>query len=168
MKLFLFDLDRTLIHSDARVKPCYDKQGNLNVERYRRTQSPEGGIYGDTILPLAQIYARLAMRPHVRIYAITARECNHHDYNFLELHGLKFHAIFERGTVAKRVRQNLGDGIYKADIIRPLLNLKQFSAEKTWLFDDNNHVLRECSKLGIKTINALNINKRLGFNNYLF
>lgn len=168
MKLFLFDLDRTLIHSDARVKPCYDSAGNLNIEKYRRTQSPEGGIYGDSLLPLVAVYRRLIKRKDCKVYAITARECNHHDYNFLELNGLEFDRVFERWNVSKNVRQNLGDGVYKADIIRPLLNLKQFSRGNTWLFDDNRHVLNECDKLGIKCIDAIELNIRLGFDNYLF
>ncbi len=168
MKLYLFDLDRTLIHSDARVLPCYDAHGNLNIEKYRRTQTPEGGIYSDSILPLVKVYRRLKKQKNARVYCVTAREFNHHDLNYLELNDLKFDRIYERGTVSTKIRQNLGDGVYKADIIRPLLNLKQFSKENTCIFDDNKSVLNNCSLLGIKCFNAITLNNRLGFNSYLF
>lgn len=48
----LWDLDGTVINSFARVFPCMDEKGNLDLNMYREKACVHDAIMTDTLLPL--------------------------------------------------------------------------------------------------------------------
>lgn len=152
--VIFFDLDYTLIDSSKRYKACIDENRNLNVVAYRATQS-HSSIRGDRQTPLVWLYREIL--PHKR-YAITARHMDAPDYHWLNRKGLHFKRIFSRDTVAQwKAKDGKPDGLYKRDILKPLLNLKGFKGKSIALIDDNEGVLMEAEKLGIVTYNSIDL-----------
>lgn len=152
--LYFFDLDYTLIDSSIRYKACIDDRRNLDVAAYRATQT-HALIRGDTRTPLVGLYRAL---PEHKRYAITARRMDAPDYHWLDRKGLHFKRIFSRDTVASwKAKDGKPDGIYKRDILKPLLNLNGFKGKSIALIDDNDGVLIEAQKLGIITYNSIDL-----------
>ena len=152
--VIFFDLDYTLIDSSKRYKACIDDQRNLNVMAYRATQS-HSIIRGDTRTPLVKLYRAV---PEHKRYAITARRMESPDYHWLDRKGLYFKRIFSRDTVASwKARDGKPDGLYKRDILKPLLNLNGFKGKSIALIDDNPSVLHEAEKLGIISYNSIDL-----------
>ena len=82
------------------------------------------------------------------------------DYQWLERKGLSFKRIFSRDTVTQwKAVDGKPDGIYKRDILKPLLNLNGFKGKSIALIDDNPSVLIEAEKLGIKAYNSIDLIK---------
>ena len=152
--VIFFDLDYTLIDSSIRYKSCIDENRNLDVVAYRATQS-HSIIRHDSRTPLMGLYR--AILPHQR-YAITARRMENPDYHWLDRKGLQFKRIFSSDTVARwKARDGKPDGLYKRDILKPLLNLKGFKGKSIALIDDNPSVLHEAEKLGIISYNSIDL-----------
>lgn len=152
--IIFFDLDYTLIDSSIRYKSCIDDKRNLNVVAYRQTQT-HSIIRGDSQTPLVALYR--AILPHQR-YAITARRMDAPDYHWLNRKGLHFKRIFSRDTVASwKAKDGKPDGLYKRDILKPLLNLNGFKGKSIALIDDNPSVLIEAEKLGIIGYNSIDL-----------
>ncbi|WP_459625704.1 hypothetical protein, partial [Enterobacter hormaechei] len=56
----LWDLDGTVINSFARVFPCMDEKGNLDLNMYREKACVHDAIMTDTLLPLVE-YMRASL-----------------------------------------------------------------------------------------------------------
>ena len=154
--VIFFDLDYTLIDSSARYKACIDENRTLDVEKYRQTQTHEK-IMRDTLTPLVRVY-RQAQQKGKKLYCITARDMNENDYHFLTKNGLLFQRIFSRDSIVKhKARDGVGDGLYKRQILKPLLNLQGFKTKSIAIIDDNDSVLHHANDIGITGYNSLKL-----------
>lgn len=130
-RILVFDLDETVICSKHRTPSNAD--GSLNLPAYIANHTPEN-VAKDTLLPLADVMKKAYLDGHY-IIVLTARDMMQCDYDFLALHGLRYHKLFSRDQ-AKPAHYSLKDGEYKARWIMPFLNLKQFKGKPVLMFDD--------------------------------
>jgi hypothetical protein len=160
--LVLWDLDYTLIDSSKRYKSCLLPCGSLDIPKYRNSQTKKL-IDGDKLTPLKQNLFDVLLDNNVKQWAITARECNNNDLDYLRDNGLHFSRVFSRDNVTPRIASIRNDGVYKRRIIQPILNLKPFRNKKVIMIDDNTHVINHVGSLGIECYNALELNSYFGY-----
>ncbi|MFP9219739.1 hypothetical protein, partial [Enterococcus faecalis] len=59
-RVMIWDLDGTIINSFHRVAPCFDSEGNLDLNKYKNEACKHDLIMQDTLLPLVT-YMRQCM-----------------------------------------------------------------------------------------------------------
>ena len=98
MRLYIYDLDGTVIDSSHRRK--FDTEGNLRLS-YWRSHNSRKDVFGDSLLPLAK-HMKKKMVDNIVIIC-TAREISQNDLDFLEGHGIRYDHIISRpkGTNTK-------------------------------------------------------------------
>jgi hypothetical protein len=157
MRVFIFDLDETVINSSHRTPNNPD--GTLNLAAYIAKHTPEN-VALDTLLPLANVMRDLIARGE-KVWILTARDMAKCDYDFLLAHGISAAKIMSRDRVRSVKHYKSGDGEYKRKWLAPLRNLKQFVKAHFIMFDDSAPVLRTMRQMGIVCINAHKVNARL-------
>jgi hypothetical protein len=157
MRVFIFDLDETVINSTHRTPNNPD--GTLNLAAYIEKHTPEN-VALDTLLPLANVMRDLIARGE-KVWILTARDMAQCDYDFLIAHGLTAAKIMSRDRCRSAKHYKSGDGEYKRKWLAPLRNLKQFVKAHFIMFDDSAPVLRTMRQMGIVCINAHKANARL-------
>ena len=115
-KVYIFDLDKTVINSDHRTP--YLANGDLDLGAYRAKQT-HSNIMRDQLLPLA-LYMQALIADGEKVVIVTARRMIKSDYIFLRKNGLKAAYICSRDQLFKRFDNdtakmiyNLGDANYK-------------------------------------------------------
>lgn len=157
MKIYIFDLDETIINSRHRTPNNPD--GTLNLAAYMASHTPEN-VARDTLLPLARFMQKLH-RQGAKIWILTARDMKQCDYEYLQRNGIIASKIMSRDKVRHKSHYNLRDGCYKKRWIRPLMNLRQFTKTHFIMFDDAASVLTAMRAIGITALNAVTINQKL-------
>jgi FMN phosphatase YigB (HAD superfamily) len=155
--VLIFDLDETVI--DSRHRTPNNPDGTLNLAGYIANHTREN-VMRDTLLPLARVMREAYSVGHY-VIVCTARDMKQADYDFLALHGLKYHKIMSRDTVRHPSHYRLSDGAYKARWLRGFLNLRQFAKSTVVMFDDAKPVKATLRKLGIRVLCAHKINRKL-------
>jgi hypothetical protein len=149
-KLFIFDLDGTVIDSDHRTPRLPD--GSVDVHAFLALKTRKT-VFRDTLLPLARTM-RLANRdPDTTVAVCTSRTM--HD---MDLHYLKFHRL-DHDIMLHRIKGDFDtpDAALKTGLIKPLLD----KFRSVVMFDDNLSVIEAIRALGVRVINSTHHNKRL-------
>ena len=141
MRLYIYDLDGTVIDSSHRRK--FDTEGNLRLS-YWRSHNTRKDVFGDSLLPLAK-HMKKKMVDNI-VLICTAREISQNDLDFLEDHGIRYDHIISRPF-----------GMKTEDHILKYLQLKKFLRDNPHLqdrrkimYDDSIENLQEISKLKIE------------------
>lgn len=151
-QISIFDLDGTTIDSDHRQATL--ENGNLDLKHWFKNATPSK-IFKDKVLPLAlQVRRRQKKGDYVIVH--TARNMTYADYEFLMENGICPHKIISRPK-----GNMLADGILKRKQLSSLFNLKPFKQANKVMFDDNQQVKKEVSKLGVQVFNPNKLNERL-------
>ena len=154
-RVMIFDLDETLVDSKHRTPNRPD--GTLDLAGYFRNKTREN-IMRDTLLPLASVFKSLD-RSENYVVICTARAMNEDDFDFLELHGIVFHAIMRRPLNGSE--NHIPDGKLKLRKIKRLMNLRQFRGLPVTMFDDAKPVISAIRRAGMVCINAITANRKL-------
>lgn len=164
-KVYVFDLDRTVIDSDHRVAAAMDKDGNLNIAKYREGQTKEN-IMKDSLLPLAEVMKNLIASGE-QVVICTARALTKSDYYYLKKHCLKVPMICSRDQLPRRFGNKVAgkiwdmkDAEYKWQWLNFLKNWYKGPTEFI-LFDDLEGVLVQARSLGFRAYNAIDVNTLL-------
>jgi hypothetical protein len=80
------------------------------------------------------------------------------DIDFLKANGLIADKILSRRWV---VENDVPDAQLKARKLQQLFNLKQFQNANKIMFEDSQPVITKMRQMGIVTLNAIKVNKRL-------
>jgi len=128
--MIVFDLDQTIINSLHRTPIQSD--GTVDIQGYIKNQTKEN-IMNDTLLPLADTMKNEYLRNNF-IVICTARKMTKFDYDFLSLHDLRFHEIYERGNVPSEFC-SLPDALYKTKC------LNKYKNTKYTFYDDSDEVI---------------------------
>ena len=141
MRLYIYDLDGTVIDSSHRRK--FDTDGNLRLS-YWRSHNTRKDVFGDSLLPLAK-HMKKKMVDNIVIIC-TAREISQNDLDILDDHGIRYDHIISRPF-----------GMNTEDHILKYLQLKKFLRDNPHLqdrrkimYDDSIENLQEISKLKIE------------------
>jgi len=140
MRLYIYDLDGTVIDSSHRRK--FDTNGNLRLS-YWRSHNTRKDIFGDSLLPLAK-HMKKKMIGNI-VLVCTAREISQNDLDFLENNGLRFDHILSR---PKGV--NTEDHILKYHQLKKFLVQNPYLPKRKIMYDDSMENLQEISKLRIE------------------
>lgn len=161
-RVYIFDLDRTVINSDHRT-PYKDGQ-DLDLNAYRALQT-HSNIMKDELLPLAQ-YMRLLMAQGETVVIVTARRMIKSDYIFLRKNGLRAVYICSRDKLFKcfdnataTMIYNLGDAAYKWHWFNHLQ--QRFPLAQFTLYDDHKGVLQVAKTFGFHAFDAVAVNEML-------
>jgi hypothetical protein len=154
-RVMIFDLDETLVNSKHRTPNRPD--GTLDLAGYFRNKTREN-IMRDTLLPLASVFKSLD-RSENYVVICTARMMNCDDFDFLELHGIAFHAIMRRPLDGSE--NHIPDGQLKLRKIKRLMNLRQFRGLPVTMFDDSFPVIKTLRNAAITCLNAVKVNRKL-------
>ena len=154
-RVMIFDLDETLVDSKHRTPNRPD--GTLDLQGYFHNKTREN-IMRDTLLPLASVFKSLD-RSENYVVICTARMMNCDDFDFLELHGIAFHAIMRRPIDGSE--NHIPDGQLKLRKIKRLMNLRQFRGLPVTMFDDAKPVIAAIRRAGMVCINAITVNRKL-------
>lgn len=150
-KIAIFDLDGTVIDSSHRTPNHPD--GTLNLDGYFELKTREN-VFKDTLLPLADKMKEMYDSGEYHIVICTAREMNEDDYDFLYIHNLKYHEIFERSNVRKPHHWNLPDAAYKTKQLKP------YKYKKYEFYDDAGPIVSAFSSYPNVTMYDANIENR--------
>ena len=162
-KVIFWDVDGTLIDSDARFHAAV-KAGNgvFNVAYYRERQT-DVDLAADTALPLLSV----ALGNMSNEYVLTAREMLPADFRQLEAFGIKPIHIFHRGNAPAFIAAIQHNGDYKRAYIN-FLRMSRFyhikeDSNGNWarIYDDDIGVLKMARKIGVIPHNAIMINELL-------
>jgi len=152
--IVIFDLDQTVIDSSHR-NPC-NADGTINLEKYFKLKT-RTNIFKDKLLPLAKIFKQVKRDGNYVVIA-TARNMDHDDIDFLKANGLVADKILSRRWV---VENDVPDAQLKARKLQQLFNLKQFQNANKIMFEDSQPVITKMRQMGIVTLNAVKVNKKL-------
>ena len=158
MNNYIFDLDHTLIDSSHRQ--LTDANGSLDLTHWIENCTREK-IMGDKLLPLAeQVKTSFTKSANRSRLVCTARVMSEFDYEFLAENGLEFDFILSRPLGC-----TMGDGELKEMLLREHcekvgIDFTEFS-DNAIMWDDNKIVLDHLKGLGIRTIDAIKLNKAL-------
>lgn len=154
MAYVIFDLDHTVICSKHRAAtlPC----GSLDLAHWRENSTAEM-IAKDGLLPLATAMRAIYAAGHT-VVVCTARVMSEHDLAFLDMHGLKYHAMLCRD----------GENDHRRDADLKVQKLTEYFASQgtsIWaarpiMFDDNLSVLDAVRRQGVICIDATKENAR--------
>jgi FMN phosphatase YigB (HAD superfamily) len=154
-RVMIFDLDETLINSKHRTPNRAD--GTLDLDGYFRNKTREN-IMRDTLLPLASVFKTLD-RSENYVVICTARAMNQDDFDYLDAHGLRYHAIMRRPLDGSE--NSTPDGALKLRKIKRLMNLRQFRGLPVTMFDDAKPVIAAIRRAGMVCVNAITANRKL-------
>jgi len=147
----VFDLDCTLIENSHRINEFGDASLGYDME-YWLAHSDRENVMKDQLLPLAKLFYEFQKTDCVLV-AVTAREMLKADFEFLEHHGLNFHAVLHR------------EDSKELDYILKERKLTELFRENDYLpflaFDDKPENLAIFKKFGFKCFDALKLNKQL-------
>ena len=152
--IVIFDLDQTVIDSSHRNPSNAD--GTINLEKYFKLKT-RTNIFKDKLLPLAKIFKQVKRDGNYVVIA-TARNMDHDDIDFLKANGLVADKILSRRWV---VENDVPDAQLKARKLQQLFNLKQFQNANKIMFEDSQPVITKMRQMGIVTLNAIKVNKKL-------
>ena len=130
MKLFIFDLDHTVIDSSHRQMT--DADGNLDLEHWFENATPEK-IFQDGLMPLAGQMRAAAKMGYVLI--CTARTMTKADFDFLDFHGLHYDDILYRAEGDMRA-----DGVMKRAMLRRWFDFMGSNPSNAIFYEDNYSV----------------------------
>ena len=166
-KLFLFDLDNTVVDSSHRT-PILDNV-DLDLKSYIEMQNKEF-IYKDKPLPLMSIMLRLILSGE-EVGIVTARKMTKYDYSFLKRFKIKTNIILSRDKIHKIKRnQSLeslktiyygSDHEYKRLWFRFLKEKYPLSEYRIYMFDDKDKILTVAKEEGLIAKCAVSINNFL-------
>lgn len=158
-----FDVDQTLIDSDARYHAaCEAGNGTFNVAFYRDNQT-DAMLATDKRLPLLDAVSASGLL--ARSFILTARDMLPADFRQFEREGIKSRGVFHRGNAPDYIAAIQDNGAYKRAYIEWLRigvfyavpeNGKGFWAR---IYDDDAGVLKMAPECGVFPINAVTINK---------
>lgn len=161
-RIYIFDLDRTVINSDHRTP--YKEGHDLDLNAYRALQT-HNNIMRDTLLPLAQ-YMRLLMAQGETVVIVTARRMIKSDYIYLRKNGLRAVFICSRDKLFKcfdnataTMIYNLDDANYKWHWFNHLQ--QRFPLAQFTLYDDHKGVLQVAKTFGFHAFDAIAVNEML-------
>jgi hypothetical protein len=153
---YIFDLDHTVIDSSHRQLTKAD--GSLDLDHWIANNT-RAKIMRDRLLPLARAWREQWERGN-EIVVCTARVIGRDDLDYLEQAGLKYDAILSR-----KPGDRTPDGELKLSLLKRYSMCKRGSWKRfcafSFMFDDNQSVIKTLSKHGIKCYNAIEINERL-------
>lgn len=149
-KLFIFDLDGTVINSDHRTPRLPD--GSVDVHGFLAMKNRKM-VFRDTLLPLARTMRQAYADPDVTVAVCTSRTMHEMDLHYLRFHRLNHDIMLHR----TKGDFDTPDADLKTGLIQPLLD--KFRA--TVMFDDNLSVIDAIRKLGVRVINSTFHNQRL-------
>ena len=152
--IVIFDLDQTVIDSSHRNPSNAD--GTINLEKYFKLKT-RTNIFKDKLLPLAKIFKQVKRDGNYVVIA-TARNMDHDDIDFLKANGLIADKILSRRWI---VENDVPDAQLKARKLQQLFNLKQFQNANKIMFEDSQPVITKMRQMGIVTLNAIKVNKKL-------
>lgn len=141
-KIYIFDIDGTIIDSDHRYKAACNLDGTLNLPKYLKTRHL---MHKDTLLPLANYLRRKYEQGHYIVLA-TSRNIDEMDLQFLRDNNIPYHTIKSRPW-----GMNGPDGELKRKLLMYLNNLKQFRNREKIFFDDLNENLKALSDFQLLT-----------------
>lgn len=151
----IFDLDETVIDSAHRTPNNPD--GTLNLAAYIANHTPEN-VFKDKLLPLAG-YMKAAILAGHDVAILTARDMAFCDYQFLVKHGIAPAHIFSRDRCNDPVHYKMSDGAYKVEWFRKMP--KFLTEQHCIMFDDSKPVKAAMRRIGVTTLCAHKINKKL-------
>lgn len=163
-KVFIFDLDGTVIDSSKRVEPCLLPNGDLCLDTYRAQACTPEAVNTDSLLPLADVMLR-CLAEGAEVVICTARYMYAHDYEFIERHGLKPDLVLSRDTLAEHFGERAnalyvsGDAVYKGAYFELLK--QRYKGHDLIMYDDHSGVLVEAQRQGLRALNAVSLNKRI-------
>ena len=153
----IFDLDGTVIDSSHRTRFFAD--GSLDLAYWQANATPRK-IAADKLLPLAKQMQSAYARGNCLVMVCTARVMTHSDFLFLDMHGLKYHAITSRP-----------EGETMPDFALKLYALHGLCSENGWswarfcemavMYDDNLSVINSLTSEGIHVYNSTILNREL-------
>ncbi len=149
--IMIFDLDHTVICSRHRQLTRPD--GSLCLDSWR-ANSTRDKIFQDSLLPLAG-WMRRGYNHGAEIIICTARVISQHDLDFLDHKRLKYHEILHRDGFD----DNRPDAMLKVVKLTPLFYTRD--KRDAVMFDDNQHVLAAVRNMGVRTIDAIEMNNKL-------
>ena len=160
-----FDVDQTLIDSDARYHAAVAAgNGTFNVAFYRENQT-DAMLAADKPLPLLDVVRASGML--ARGYILTAREMLPADFRQFQNLGLDCLDVFHRGNAPANIASIQHNGDYKKAYIN-FLRLTRFADipenEKGYwavIYDDDIGVLKMAPTIGVSPKNAIIINQML-------
>tara|TARA_Y100000004_G_C8923062_1_gene416316 strand:+ start:376 stop:858 length:483 start_codon:yes stop_codon:yes gene_type:complete len=126
-KIFIFDLDDTVIDSSHRA--TIDDNYQLDLDAWKRDSTREN-IFKDSLLPLADFMREVIAKGHY-VWVCTARNMQQADHDFLA-----FHRLTPNIVLSRQDEDNRADHILKKKMISKLLNLKPFKNCEVYFFDD--------------------------------
>lgn len=140
----VYDMDGTIVDSRHRYRTVINDKGQevIDLEYWRAN---EYRAYDDSLLPLAEQYAKDIADPECYVVIATARVLGVPDMAFIR---------DKLGMPDKIISRNNGDnisgGILKVKGLRPLRNLKQFK-NAVWVFYEDNlaYLKTVCNAFGI-------------------
>ena len=153
-KIFIFDLDDTVIDSSHRATFTFGK-GNqiiLDLDAWKKDSTREN-IFKDSLLPLAH-FMRLAIKNKHHVWVCTARNMQQADHEFLAHHGLTPNVVLSR-----QLDDDREDHILKRKMVSKLLNLKPFKNCEVFFFDDKEKNRDSLEDLCTEVFNAQECNE---------
>lgn len=164
-KLYLFDLDRTVIDSDHRTP--YTKGGDLDLNLYRTLQTHEN-IMKDTLLPLAATMQTLISQGE-EVGIVTARRMMKSDYIMLRKNKIKPSLICSRDLL-HRVEHlsecahkhfKMSDHEYKRIWFKFIKESYPLNEYDIFMYDDHKGVLEVAKEEGFVAIDAIALNIKM-------
>ena len=92
-KIYIFDIDGTIVNSDSRYKEALNADGSLNIKKYHKTRHRM--FKEDTLLPLVNFLRRKFKQGHT-VFLCTSRNVDHLDEKFLKINDIPYHGIIAR------------------------------------------------------------------------
>jgi len=149
-KIYIFDLDGTIIDSSHRA--THDENGQIDLNGWKEKSTKEF-IFQDSLLPL---YCQLQedYKNGDMVVLCTARELSKWDYEFIYFHNIYFDKIISRpkGNQTK-------DHILKKAQCSYLFNLPCYRESEKIFYDDNWSNLEALAELGAIVSDAKQWNK---------
>lgn len=149
-KLFIFDLDGTVIDSEHRTPRLPD--GRVDVDAFLAMKTHRL-VFKDTLLPLARVMRERFRDPNSTVAVCTSRTMSKADHHYLRFHKLHAHLVLHRDSQDR----DTPDGVLKTRLLDPILS----RFKSVVMFDDNLEVIDAIRALGVRVINSTLHNQRL-------
>lgn len=154
--VYIFDLDETVIDSAHRTPNNPD--GTLNLPAYIANHTP-ANVAKDRLLPLSTTMQKLIKQGEI-VIILTARDMAFCDYVFLVKHGIATAHIFSRDRCNDDNHYKMSDGQYKVEWFRKM-PMHLTTGKHVIMFDDSKPVKKAMRAIGVTTLCAHKINKKL-------
>lgn len=163
--IVFFDVDQTLIDSDARYHAAVAHgNGTFDVAFYRENQT-DAMLATDKRLPLLDVATSAGMIE--RGFVLTAREMLAADFRQFEREGINCREIFHRGNAPAYIAAIQNNGQYKRAYIEWLRITRFYNVPENekgfWarIYDDDAGVLKMAPDIGVYPHDAIKINTLL-------